>query len=154
MPSRKLIHELPVGLFAHRHEKGTRAVSKPPPCPVRGLRGGFAHLDCAHVMLHFELTDPLKNHPPNIPSGLPVTEAQLARVALAETAASNCLGPSLPSVAFALDSVGCIYIGVKVVRGCKLGHDKLTEKKHVGQTITVQFVLADHLLTQSIVLSK
>ena len=36
----------------------------------------------------------------NIPPGLPVTEAQLARVALAETAAWNCLGPSLSSLAF------------------------------------------------------
>lgn len=52
----------------------------------------------------------------NIPSGLPVTEAQLARVALAETAACNCRGPCLPSIAFPLDSVGCVYIGLKVVQ--------------------------------------
>lgn len=34
----------------------------------------------------------------NIPLGLPVTEAQLGRVALAETAACNSLGPSLSSL--------------------------------------------------------
>lgn len=90
----------------------------------------------------------------NIPSGLPVTEAQLARVALVETAACNCLGPCLPSIAFPLDSAGCIYTVLKVVRGCKIGHGKLTEKNHVQQTIVAQSLPADHLLTQSSMLSK
>lgn len=90
----------------------------------------------------------------NIPSGLPVTEAQLARVALAETAACNCLGPCFPSIAFPLDSAGCVYIGLKVVRGCKIGHGKLTEKNHVQQAIVDQSLPADHLLTQSSMLSK
>lgn len=58
----------------------------------------------------------------NIPSGLPVTEAQLARVALAETAAWNCLGPSLSSLP---DSVSHVYIRLKVVGGCKIGQGEV-----------------------------
>lgn len=58
----------------------------------------------------------------NIPPGLPVTEAQLARVALAETAAWNCPGPSLSSPALCLIPSA---VGLKVVCGCKIGHDKV-----------------------------
>lgn len=153
----KIASPVPAGVFVQSHGNGINAISKYSNfyhCPTRGLRGGSL-LNLTMCLSRFTLNClTLLKVSTNIPSGLPVTEAQLARVALAETAACNCLGPCSPSIAFPLDSAGCVYIGLKVVRGCKIGHGKLTEKNHVQQAIVAQSLPADHLLSQSSMLSK
>lgn len=92
--------------------------------PTRGHTGDFAQFDCMLVTLHFEFPDPFSDDHQH-PVGAPCH-----RGSISPSGPGRNSGLELPETIFVLssslpDAVSRVYTGLKVLRGCKIGHSEV-----------------------------